>query len=97
MLVASAIAGVLIIFSVLLDVFETVVLPRRVQRMVLSQNLDSVAQDLQQDQVAQPPRERARLFWSAVADFSASPVGGGFDLRFRSAAIWRRGTRSAQQ
>ncbi len=32
MLVASAIAGVLIIFSVLLDAFETVVLPRRVQR-----------------------------------------------------------------
>jgi Ion channel len=32
MLVASAIAGVLVIFSVLLDAFETVVLPRRVQR-----------------------------------------------------------------
>jgi Ion channel len=32
MLTASAIAGVLIIFSVLLDAFETVVLPRRVQR-----------------------------------------------------------------
>jgi hypothetical protein len=32
MLIASAIAGVLVIFSVLLDAFETVVLPRRVQR-----------------------------------------------------------------
>lgn len=32
MLIASTIAGVLVIFSVLLDAFETVVLPRRVQR-----------------------------------------------------------------
>ena len=32
MLLASAIAGILVIFSVLLDAFETVVLPRRVQR-----------------------------------------------------------------
>jgi ion channel len=32
MLIASAIAGILVIFTVLLDAFETIVLPRRVQR-----------------------------------------------------------------
>ena len=49
--IVFAIAGILSILGILLDAFETVVLPRRVQRsfppdqLVLSAHLDSISQE----------------------------------------------------
>ena len=54
--IVASIGGVAVIFSVLLDAFETMVLPRRVTRhfrltaWFLPADLDAVAQDREADQ-----------------------------------------------
>ena len=96
--IVCAIAGILSILGILLDAFETVVLPRRVQRsfppdqLVLPAHLDSVSRTRQPHSVTGAAGEFSRLLRAAVADLPADFVGGRADLWFRPAAIRSRRT-----
>ena len=89
--------GLIIIWVVLLDAFETVVLPRRVLRhfkltaWFYRQHVDSVEEDREPHQDDFAAAEFSGIFWAAVADPAAGVLGGGADSWIRPDSIrhWR--------
>ena len=68
----ASIAGIVLIFIILMDAFETVVLPRRIKRIFritagLPENLAPLDRRGTAHRVREPARRLPRILWSAVA------------------------------
>jgi hypothetical protein len=92
----ASIAGIVLIFVILMDAFETVVLPRRIKRhfriaSLFYKNTWGFWTEWAAYQVGEPARRVSRVLWAAVADRADGLLGAWPDswIRLRTVRTGR--------